>query len=145
MRCTRTLNTPSTTAWAPSGASRSSVCRGPCSTPLRWRRSRPASRPSDDFNRGNNEGVGYFEVNQKRGVRWNASKAFLRPVQQRRNLEVRTGAMVTRLVIERRGDGALHAAGVEVRTSEGAHTLRAARAVVIRVPGLHGQRVQSQS
>src|SRR5687768_16993630 len=34
---------------------------------------------SDDFNRGNNEGVGYFEVNQKRGARWSASKAFLRP------------------------------------------------------------------
>jgi GMC oxidoreductase len=60
---------------------------------------------TDDFNRGNNEGVGYFEVNQKRGLRWNASKAFLRPVQRRRNLEVRTGAMVTRLVLERGGDG----------------------------------------
>ena len=47
---------------------------------------------SDDFNRGDNEGVGYFEVNQRRGVRWNASKAFLRPVRRRRNLEVRTGA-----------------------------------------------------
>ena len=29
-----------------------------------------------DFNRGNNEGCGYFEVNQKRGVRWNAIKRF---------------------------------------------------------------------
>ncbi len=86
---------------------------------------------SDDFNRGNNEGVGYFEVNQKRGLRWNASKAFLRPVQQRRNLEVHTGAMVTRLVIERRGDGALHATGVEVRMRDGMQTLRAARAVVM--------------
>ncbi len=86
---------------------------------------------SDDFNRGNNEGVGYFEVNQKRGLRWNASKAFLRPVQQRRNLEVRTGAMVTRLVIERRSDGALHATGVEVRMRDGMQTLRAARAVVM--------------
>jgi choline dehydrogenase len=86
---------------------------------------------SDDFNRGNNEGVGYFEVNQKRGLRWNASKAFLRPVQQRRNLEVRTGAMVTRLVLERGGDGALHARGVEVRLREGTQTLSAARAVVM--------------
>jgi choline dehydrogenase len=85
---------------------------------------------TDDFNRGNNEGVGYFEVNQKRGVRWNASKAFLRPVQQRRNLDVRTGAMVTRLVLEA-GEGGLRAAGVEVRTHEGTHTLRAARAVVM--------------
>ena len=36
-----------------------------------------------DFNTGNNEGVGYFEVNQRRGVRWNAAKAFIRPVRQR--------------------------------------------------------------
>jgi choline dehydrogenase len=86
---------------------------------------------TDDFNRGNNEGVGYFEVNQKRGVRWNASKAFLRPVRQRRNLEVRTGAMVTRLVLERSGDGALRARGVEVRLREGTQTLNAARAVVM--------------
>jgi choline dehydrogenase len=34
---------------------------------------------TDDFNRGNNEGVGYFEVNQKKGWRWNTAKAFLRP------------------------------------------------------------------
>ena len=39
---------------------------------------------SDDFNRGDNEGVGYFEVNQRAGVRWNATKAFLRPVQAAR-------------------------------------------------------------
>jgi choline dehydrogenase len=85
----------------------------------------------DDFNRGNNEGVGYFEVNQRRGIRWNASKAFLRPVAQRRNLEVRTGAMVTRIVLERAGDGAPRATGVEVRTREGLQVLSAARAVVM--------------
>ena len=34
---------------------------------------------SDDFNRGDNEGVGYFQVNQKNGWRWNTAKAFLRP------------------------------------------------------------------
>jgi choline dehydrogenase len=86
---------------------------------------------SDDFNRGDNLGVGYFEVNQKRGVRWNASKAFLRPVRSRRNLELRTGALVARLVIERRGDGALQACGVELRTREGVQVLRAARSVVM--------------
>ncbi|HPW07109.1 MAG TPA: GMC family oxidoreductase, partial [Burkholderiaceae bacterium] len=35
---------------------------------------------TDDFNTGNNEGVGYFEVNQKAGWRWNTAKAFLRPM-----------------------------------------------------------------
>ena len=40
----------------------------------------------DDFNRGDNEGCGYFHVNQKTGIRWNTSKGFLRPVRHRRNL-----------------------------------------------------------
>ena len=53
-----------------------------------------------DFNRGNNEGVGYFEVNQKRGIRWNATKGFLKPVRQRPNLEIRTGVMVSRVLLE---------------------------------------------
>jgi len=52
---------------------------------------------SDDFNRGDNEGCGFFMVNQKRGVRWNTSKAFLRPVINRPNLSVITGAHVVRL------------------------------------------------
>ena len=69
---------------------------------------------SADFNRGNNEGVGYFEVNQRKGVRWNATKGFLRPVQHRDNLQVWTGAQVTRLVT-RRDDGGLRVVGVEVR------------------------------
>ena len=53
--------------------------------------------PTDDFNRGDNNGCGYFEVNQKRGVRWNASKAFLRPVMARPNLTIWTEAHVSRL------------------------------------------------
>lgn len=55
---------------------------------------------TDDFNRGDNTGVGYFEVNQKRGVRWNASKAFLRPALSRSNLTIITGAQAERLVFE---------------------------------------------
>ena len=54
----------------------------------------------EDFNRGDNEGSSYFKVNQKRGVRWNTVKAFLRPAQKRPNLSVRTGAQVRRLLIE---------------------------------------------
>jgi choline dehydrogenase len=55
-----------------------------------------------DFNTGDNFGVDYFEVNQRRGLRWNASKAFLRPVLHRKNLTVTTGALVEGLVIEDR-------------------------------------------
>lgn len=55
---------------------------------------------TDDFNRGDNSGVGYFEVNQKRGVRWNASKAFLRAAMKRPNLTVVTGALTQRVIFE---------------------------------------------
>ncbi len=57
----------------------------------------------EDFNRGDNFGVSYFKVNQKRGVRWNTSKAFLRPAMKRRNLTVLSGAQAKALLIE---DGA---------------------------------------
>ncbi len=55
---------------------------------------------TDDFNRGTNEGTGKFEVNQRRGVRWNTSKAFLRPIMHRRNLNVMTGALVKKLCLD---------------------------------------------
>ncbi len=51
----------------------------------------------EDFNRGDNEGVGYFQVNQKKGVRWNTAKAFLKPVQNRPNLTVLTRAQAAGL------------------------------------------------
>lgn len=67
---------------------------------------------TDDFNRGNNEGVGYFHVNQRRGVRWNASKAFLRPIADRPNLMVATEAHAERLEItEGRVTGVLYRQG----------------------------------
>lgn len=43
-------------------------------------------RRTDDFNRGDNEGSGYFDVNQRSGIRWNTAKAFLRPAMKRANL-----------------------------------------------------------
>ena len=54
---------------------------------------------TDDFNRGDNEGVGYFDVNQRAGIRWNASKAFLRPAQRRQNLQLWTGAQIERVLL----------------------------------------------
>lgn len=53
-----------------------------------------------DFNRGNNEGSGYFDVNQRSGIRWNTTKAFLRPAMKRGNLTVYTKAQVRRLIVE---------------------------------------------
>jgi choline dehydrogenase len=70
---------------------------------------------TDDFNRGDNEGVGYFEVNQKSGFRWNAAQAFLRPqCYGRPNFEMWTGVQVTRLVIEKNADGSQKCTGVQV-------------------------------
>ena len=89
--------------------------------------------PTDDFNRGNNEGVGYFEVNQRRGVRWNTSKAFLHPVAQRPNLTVWTGTQVERLLLDRAGPGApLRAAGIQVLPSpNGPRQALATREVIL--------------
>ena len=54
----------------------------------------------DDFNGGDNQGCGYFQVNQRAGVRWNASKAFLRPVLKRPNLTVLTDVQVDKVVLD---------------------------------------------
>ena len=70
----------------------------------------------DDFNRGDNFGCGYFEVNQRRGVRWNAAKAFLRSAMSRRNLTVISHAHVERLRLSEDGSRVL---GVEVRDAGG--------------------------
>ncbi len=68
-----------------------------------------------DFNRGDNNGVGYFDVNQKSGWRWNAAKAFLRPTTvQRPNFSLWTQSHVIRLLFDRAADGALYCAGVEL-------------------------------
>ena len=56
--------------------------------------------PRDDFNDGNNEGSGFFEVNQHKGVRWNTAKAFLRPAMRRPNLRVLTQAHTDRLILQ---------------------------------------------
>ncbi|MFP7674841.1 GMC family oxidoreductase [Marivita sp. S0852] len=56
--------------------------------------------PRDDFNDGNNEGSGFFEVNQKNGVRWSTARGFLRPAMKRGNLRVLTGAHTEHLVLD---------------------------------------------
>ena len=63
---------------------------------------------TEDFNRGNNEGVSRFEVTQKSGVRWSAARAFLDPARSRPNLTVVTNALVHRVTFEGR-----RATGVE--------------------------------
>jgi choline dehydrogenase len=83
-----------------------------------------------DFNRGNNEGCAYFQVTQRKGVRWSTSKAFLRPAQGRPNLTVLTGAQALGIAFEgtratgmrfrHEGGEKLAAAGREVLLASGA-------------------------
>jgi choline dehydrogenase len=107
---------------------------------LRWeildafaRAAQQAGLPAkDDFNRGDNEGVGYFEVNQRNGFRWNTAKAFLRPIcTGRPNFTMWTHAHVKRLLMERDADGALRCTGAEVWNEREMVTVRASREVVL--------------
>ena len=65
----------------------------------------------DEFNRGDNFGNAYFQMNQRSGRRWSGTRAFLRPVLHRPNLTVLTDVEVGSVVLEQR-DGSLRATGV---------------------------------
>ena len=86
---------------------------------------------SEDFNSGDNEGVGYFEVNQRSGWRWNTSKAFLRPARNRPNLAVWTEAHVERLVLETGASGRKRCTGVVLRRQGQRVEVRAGREVIL--------------
>ncbi|MBU2288567.1 MAG: GMC family oxidoreductase, partial [Gammaproteobacteria bacterium] len=87
---------------------------------------------SADFNRGSNEGVGYFQVNQKNGWRWNTAKAFLRPTcYGRPNFELWTGAQVTRLITESMPDGRRRCTGAQVWDGHEMVTARATQEVIL--------------
>jgi choline dehydrogenase len=65
-----------------------------------------------DFNRGDNEGCAYFEVNQKNGFRWNTAKAFLKDSTRQGNLTIMTGCHVDKLILEKSEQG-VRCLGVE--------------------------------
>jgi choline dehydrogenase len=87
---------------------------------------------TDDFNTGNNEGAGYFDVNQRHGVRFSAARAFLRPVRSRQNLRVITNAQAERILFDgRRATGILFrgADGRLAKVTAGREVLLSAGAV----------------
>jgi choline dehydrogenase len=86
---------------------------------------------SDDFNSGDNEGVGYFEVNQRSGWRWNTSKAFLRPAKNRPNLTIWTQSHAERLILETDGSGRKRCTGVMVQRQGRSAEVRARREVIL--------------
>ena len=87
---------------------------------------------TSDFNRGTNEGVGYFEVNQRSGWRWNTAKAFVRPTcYGRPNFELWTSAQVARLELETLPNGQQRCSGIVCWDGQQMVTARARHAVVL--------------
>ncbi len=81
---------------------------------------------TDDFNTGSNEGVGYFQVNQKNGRRWSAARGFLKPVLNRPNLRLIKRAEATRILFEGK-----RAIGVEYLGPSGKASIKAGREVIL--------------
>src|ERR1700716_4743067 len=89
-------------------------------------------RKIPDFNTGDNEGVGYFHVNQKRGRRWSSARGFLKPVLHRRNLRLETGCLAEAIVFAGK-----RAAGVRFR-QDGVGKVAHCRGEVILAAGAIG-------
>ncbi len=87
---------------------------------------------TDDFNRGDNEGVGYFEVNQRSGWRWNTAKAFVRPTcYARPNFELWTSAQASRLLLHTLPDQSRRCIGAQVWNGREMVTVSATREVIL--------------
>jgi choline dehydrogenase len=80
----------------------------------------------DDFNRGDNEGVSYFHVNQKRGRRWSAARGFLKPALARGNLRIELNVVAERLIVEKG-----RACGVQFRRDGQSHQVRTQGEVIL--------------
>ena len=80
----------------------------------------------DDFNRGDNFGTGYYQVNQTKGMRQTMADAFVKPVLGRPNLTVRTGAQARRIVL----DGG-RATAVEYQAGDKVETAVAGREIIL--------------
>jgi choline dehydrogenase len=83
-------------------------------------------RPVTDFNTGDNEGCGYFQVNQRRGRRWSTARGFLKPALRRRNLRVETGCLAEGLLFDGK-----RAAGVRFRQNGTVRTARCRGEVIL--------------
>jgi choline dehydrogenase len=83
-------------------------------------------KPTDDFNGAEQEGAGRYQVTCRNGRRWSTNAAYLKPVRDRDNLDVETGAFATRIVME--GD---RATGVTYRRGGREVTATASREVLL--------------
>ena len=92
--------------------------------------------PRADFNDGDNEGSGLFEVNQSGGRRWNTARGFLRPALRRPNLRLITQAETEQLLIE---NG--RAAGVRFRQGNASVEARAGREVLLAAGAINSPKL----
>ncbi|PVB62942.1 GMC family oxidoreductase N-terminal domain-containing protein [Labrenzia sp. 011] len=92
--------------------------------------------PRADFNDGNNEGSGFFEVNQKGGVRWSTARGFLRPALKRPNLRLITHAETRSVLLEGR-----RAVGVAFSHKDKDVTVRAEREVLLAAGAINSPKI----
>jgi len=93
-----------------------------------------------DFNGGDNEGSSYFQINQKRGVRWNTARAFLKPALGRKNLSIVTQAMVENLLMN-----GPRVSGVQMRRNGIAMRVGAKREVILAAGSIGSPQIMQLS
>ncbi|MEZ5535591.1 MAG: GMC family oxidoreductase N-terminal domain-containing protein [Thiolinea sp.] len=81
---------------------------------------------TQDFNTGDNEGAGYYQMNTRNGIRMSAAKAYLKPAMERKNLKVITGWQATKILFEGQ-----RAAGAEFVADGETQTIRADKEVIL--------------
>jgi len=90
-----------------------------------------------EFNRGDNFGNAYFQMNQRRGVRWNATKAYLRPAENRPNLTVLSNVLVEKVELNDSSQRP-KATGVKIRRADKSSTIFKADQEVLLSAGAIG-------
>ena len=95
---------------------------------------------NDDINGAHQEGVGFYQLTQRNAKRSSTASAYLSPVRARRNLSVRTGVLVTRVIVE---NG--RATGVEIAEKGSRTTLRADREIVLTAGAFGSPKLLMQS
>ncbi len=81
---------------------------------------------NEDFNGARQEGVGTYQVTQSNGERWSSARAFIEPIENAPNLDIRTGVLVERIEID---DG--RATGVTIRRGRKRETIKASGGVIL--------------
>ena len=95
----------------------------------------------EDFNAGDNAGVGYFDVNQRSGWRWSSSKAFLRPARKRQNLTIWTQAQVEKLTFGTQDDGQLRCTGLRLTRDGHSSHITAKREVILSAGAINSPQI----